>query len=384
MTDSIRAYSPSYIKYKNRKLVFRMFLENEELSRAEIVRKTTMSFPTVMKVVDFLLQKNIIIECGDATTNEEGVGRKSKILRLNPNAYAAVGIEIEGKFVHIGLLNLKGDVIDAQTMNVESINELPNLRRLSQYIDEVRKKYSSIPILGIGIGFPGSVNPFNNSIVKYKYLVKEEKTFSSLFQSFTEQLDIPFFLQNDVNMASLGETFLRRTDDVNDLIYISLGTGLGAGIILDGEIRHGANFYAGEIGKVILGDVDLDEQKKLSTQTLESFINLDAINRIFKVDIRSGNNVSDKTKKEISNYICKQLCLIINNLAYILDIPEFVIGGIIPDYLGDVFYDSITEYVQKICDLEVKISPPLSKYNGIIGGAVTVFENVLLNMFEEE
>ena len=60
-------------------------------------------------------------------------------------------------------------------------------------------------------------------------------------------------------------------------------------------------------------------------------------------------------------------------------------NGIIPDCLGDIFYERFVKYIHLICDMEdIRISPPSSRYSGIIGGAVTVFENVIFDMFEEE
>ena len=384
----MRAYAPSYIKYKNRKLIFNMFLENEVLSRAEITRKTTMSFPTVMKVVEFLLQKNIIVECGDTVANDEGLGRRSKLLSLNANAYLAIGLEFEGKFVHMGLVNLKGDIITERTLKMDNKGRMFDLRALLPDIREITTKNASMPILGIGIGMPAAINPSHNSIVRYSgFNITREKPFSSVFPSFVQELSIPFYIQNDANMACLGEMYLRNAEDIKDLIYISLGTGLGAGIILDGDIRHGSSFLAGEIGKTIPGKVDFRElrYRKSSDLSVQSLINLDAIQNLFKVDIRSDSSLGSDVRQDIADYICEYLCVIVNNLANILDVSEFIIGGIIPDCLGDIFYERFVKYIHLICDMEdIRISPPSSRYSGIIGGAVTVFENVIFDMFEEE
>jgi len=384
----VRAYAPSYIKYKNRKLIFNMFLENEALSRAEITRKTTMSFPTVMKVVEFLLQKNIIVECGDTVANDEGLGRRSKLLSLNANAYLAIGLEFEGKFVHIGLVNLKGDILAERTLKMKSTDKRFDLRVLLPDIREIATRHTSIPVLGIGIGLPGAIHPDNNSIVRYTNLsITKEQPFSSVFPSFVQELNIPYYIQNDANMACLGEMYLRNADDIKDLIYISLGTGLGAGIILDGDIRHGSNFLAGEIGKTIPGKVDFRElrYRKNSDLSVQNLINLNAIQNLFKVDIRSDSSLNSEIRQDIADYICEYLCVIVYNLANILDVSEFIIGGIIPDCLGDIFYERFEKYIHMISDMEdIRVSPPSSKYSGIIGGAVTVFENVIFDMFEEE
>jgi len=95
--------------------------------------------------------------------------------------------------------------------------------------------------------------------------------------------------------------------------------------------------------------------------------------------------LNSEIRQDIADYICEYLCVIVYNLANILDVSEFIIGGIIPDCLGDIFYERFEKYIHMISDMEdIRVSPPSSKYSGIIGGAVTVFENVIFDMFEEE
>ena len=93
-------YLPNYLKGKNRRLVFDLLRERGQMSRAEITRDTGMSFPTAMKVVDAFLEKGLLVEL-DETGPAAGAGRKGRLLRFEPGAYRAVGVECEGRFARV-------------------------------------------------------------------------------------------------------------------------------------------------------------------------------------------------------------------------------------------------------------------------------------------
>ena len=102
-------YLPNYLKGKNRRLVFDLLRERGQMSRAEITRDTGMSFPTAMKVVDAFLEKGLLVEL-DETGPAAGAGRKGRLLRFEPGAYRAVGVECEGRFARVGLADMAGGV----------------------------------------------------------------------------------------------------------------------------------------------------------------------------------------------------------------------------------------------------------------------------------
>ena len=110
-------YLPNYLKGKNRRLVFDLLRERGQMSRAEITRDTGMSFPTAMKVVDAFLEKGLLVEL-DETGPAAGAGRKGRLLRFEPGAYRAVGVECEGRFARVGLADMAGGVQARETIEL--------------------------------------------------------------------------------------------------------------------------------------------------------------------------------------------------------------------------------------------------------------------------
>ncbi|HEY8422784.1 MAG TPA: ROK family protein [Thermoclostridium sp.] len=376
----MESYDPNYIKSQNRKLVFDLFMAEGELSRAEITRRTTMSFPTVLKVVNFFLSKNLVYETGISVQNNDGAGRKGRLLKFNPNAYGAVGIVFEGKFINMGFVNLKGEVIESISLNTDESTESFKFSLLADRIKELISKNRDIPCLGIGFGLPKAVNPDKKTILEYTNTVIKEISFEEYTGLPPETFQMPIFIENDVKTVSIGEIFLRKKSEVGNLVYISLGSGLGSAVILDGKVHRGINFLAGEIGSLVLNDPDLLDFKNLSEEAIENRINLTAIKEKFGIEIRKGLTVSESLKQQITEYIANYLAVIIYNYVHILDIDEFVISGIIPEFLGDEFYQYLKFFVRKLLKTSVKITPSINADAGVIGAGVMVFNNTIMTI----
>ena len=95
-------YIPRYLKAKNRMLIFELIRSQRTISRGELVRQTGISFPTVLKIVDKLLELHVITE-SDAFEQLSGAGRRGHLLCFNPKAFYAIGISLEGQFMSCGL-----------------------------------------------------------------------------------------------------------------------------------------------------------------------------------------------------------------------------------------------------------------------------------------
>ena len=374
----MESYDPNYIKSQNRKLVFDLFMAEGELSRAEITRRTTMSFPTVLKVVNHFMSKNLVCETGINVQNNEGAGRKGRLLKFNPDAYGAVGIVFEGKYINMGFVNLKGELIESMSLNIDENSGNSRFSLLFDKIGELIGRNRAIPCLGIGFGLPRVVNPGKKTIIEYTNTVIREISFEEYIGLPLENFRMPVFIENDVKTLSIGEIYLRKKQETGNLVYISLGSGLGSAIILDGKVHRGVNFLAGEIGSLILGDPVLLDYKNLSGEGIENKINIKAIREKFGIDVHKGLAVSESLKQEITEYITNYLAVIIYNFVHILDIDEFVISGVIPEFLGDEFYQYLRFFVRKLLKTSIKITPSINTNAGVIGAGVMVFDNTIM------
>lgn len=160
-----------------------------------------------------------------------------------------IGIDIGGTFIKIGILNESGDILHKWSIETNKDNKGINI--VKDIWESINYKLSELnlgnEIIGIGVGAPGFINrktgvvyeAVNIGWVNYE-LEKQLKEYSNC----------PVFVENDANLAALGENWRGGGNQAKDLIVLTLGTGVGSGIIVNGEIVSGTNGTAGEIGHI--------------------------------------------------------------------------------------------------------------------------------------
>ncbi|MFA5448685.1 MAG: ROK family protein [Sphaerochaeta sp.] len=373
-----------YLKSQNRKLVFDLFREHKELSRAQIAKMTEMSFPTAMKVVDFLISKNVVTDLGEENTKNKGPGRRSRILQFNPEAFHAIGVEVEGSLVRIGRVNLQGEISLLQTVTIKSHENLGYFDEVLQIVSSLIES-SEIPPLGVGIGFPANINPETNEIVSYNPLFITQPTALKTLIPLIEQLHIPFFIDNDVNLACAGENLVTNGTDEHSLVYLTLGTGFGSGIIADGRLWRGERFSAGEVGNLLTGPIDSKAHRFPGISSLEKQINIAAIKERFSVELEHCGPLDDALRSDIVDYLVPYLGTTIFNLLVILDIRHYVLSGIIPDRLGPLLFERLSAMLNTLPEElgHVEVHPPHGSYPVVSGAAAMVFDQVIFQEFSE-
>ncbi|MFA9380092.1 MAG: ROK family protein [Acetanaerobacterium sp.] len=339
-----------------------------------------------MKIVEFLLSKDLICESNNTTSlNDNKLGRKGQMLRLNANSYSAIGISFEGKYLRIGLINLAYELLDHRILAFDcDFKDLDKLSKImTDTIRELKSLHPETIILGTGIGLSYVVDPINKTINRlYQFGIYSPVPFDDLFCTFKDLPDLNVYIENDVNASCFGELMLRKKEKVSDLVYMALGTGLGSGIIIDSMLRHGSSFFAGDIGNLLISYTpDLTRQSLLDSK-IEKHIGLNTINKLFNVDIQNDVDVSLEKKLQISEYICSYIVPLIYNLFYVLDITQFVIAGITVEFLGDMLFEHIDKGLNTLlaCDEMrpvIKVMPTVSKNADIIGTAAIAFQKTL-------
>lgn len=382
------AYVPEYLKSKNRKLVFDLFANYKVLSRAEIVQKTEMSFPTVSKAVDFLLSRNIVQEI-EGEKESCGPGRKRQGLQFNSSAYSALTINFEGKYAEIGLVDLSGNLFAYETMAFEDFTDYETLKQLGERLKQLISSSKS-PVLGVGLGLPTDVNPHTTEIIgrlKNNFGAYKSVSFQENFAPMLEQLPVDIYVENDVNMACVGEMFCRsHMVREQSLCYLSLGTGFGSGIAINGKLWRGCGYRAGEIGHTLMQPVDFSKPLDGQVEPIENMINIRAIQKEFGIELTEQTKLSEELKEKIIGFILPGLASSIYNLIYLFDIEEYVLSGYVPQILGQPLLDRVSECLNGMLEgrnRKLRISSPSSSYTPLIGAAQMVFEGTILKELKD-
>lgn len=381
----MKPYLANDVKLKNRKSVYSLISTKEILSRTDISNEMNISSPTVMKIMNYMQEKNIVIETQNVDLLKVGssVGRKPQLYKFNKNLCSGIGIVLEGKYLRIGIVNLSGEIVERATMQCNSHFDSSINKVFEVSINKILDS-ANIPlerVVGIGIGIPGIYDEKNNAVLVAPLIgVSKPTSVAFVTDYLTDKFNVPVMLGNDVNMEVLGEYHSKKLSH-DDMLYISLGTGVGAGIILDGKLRIGNTFNSGEIGYMaFLGDYIAGKD---NPGWLESKINLEGLSKKFDFDVMDKNIGEDKIE-EIIQYVSIPIALCINNITTVLDLKNITIGGILTERLGDRFVALVEEKVKQLCIFDVSVKSKVSIDAGIIGATIAIMDKYISAILSEE
>lgn len=170
-------------------------------------------------------------------------------------AQKIIGIDLGGTSVKLAVLDIQGH-IEAKRSIPTDIRDKGNhivsdiITSIQAYILE--NNIALADIRGIGMGSPGQIN-FDKGTVTGAFNLGWA-TEQEVKSQFEEAFDCPFYIDNDANVAALGERWKGAGENAPDVIFVTLGTGVGGGIIAGGHLLHGANGSAGEIGHMVVDE----------------------------------------------------------------------------------------------------------------------------------
>ncbi len=358
------------LKEYNRMLVYRLVKSKVSISRTEISRRLGLSVPTVIKIIEYFSGLGLI---GNAGEGESALGRKPMLLSACAKAAYAVGAEYDGVHLSVGLVDLAGRVVALRRSPAP-----PDLAVLLGRLlaDEVESLIagSGIPIgqvKGIGVGVPGVVHSRERYISQAPLVGVEEKVeYGELASHLSDRLGFPVHVTNDANAAALGELSARGTRSGGDLIFVELGRGVGAGLVLDGRLREGPGCGAGEIGYMVFdrsgsypADADVSRPRRESSGPgwLESTMDLPA----FWAELERNGSPG----KETIQRVCHPLALGLSNMFIALDVRNVVLGREGKESFGPALLECLRAELDRLCPMEVSCELSLAAEPGVVGAA---------------
>jgi glucokinase-like ROK family protein len=227
----------------NSRLVLTTIYDRGQISRADIARETGLTPTTVSDVVTDLMEKRLVEEVGYGPS----VGGKPPILlSVADDSHHAIGIDLaSGEFCG-AVVNLRGEIRHQVSLSLSDRDGDAALALVYDLVDDLIAATTS-PLLGIGIGTPGLMDPLNGVVRRAVNLDWQDLPLRSLLE---ERYHVPVYVANDSQVAALAEYTFGGGPGVENLVVIKVGHGIGAGIVLNGRIFHGETFGAGEIGHV--------------------------------------------------------------------------------------------------------------------------------------
>jgi len=226
--------------------VLRLIWQEREISRAEIARRAGLSRSTVSEVVDALLPTRLVAEAGPG---ESLGGRRPIMLHFQDDACCILGAEMGASHVAVALTDLRGRVLDWQHHDHPVRTDVHGTRaRLAEMCAAALKSWrgGSRRLVGIGVAVPSPVDPRHPFALSE--VVLPEWHGASGLEKLGERFGVPVMVDNDANLGALAEQWWGAGRGIADFAYVKVGTGVGSGHVINGELYRGATGFAGEIG----------------------------------------------------------------------------------------------------------------------------------------
>lgn len=380
------------------------------LSRPDISKEIGINVVTVSSYIDDFIKHNIVYE--KELDRSEG-GRRPTLVDINSQGGYAIGVGLNLANMVGLLIDLKGNIVTKTQIARPraSVNEIAEC--LLEIIREVfrRSREYTSNIKGIGLGIAGLINKKDGSI-HWPQKMDHYYTYASVELSFRElierEFNLPTLIENDATSACFGEYWLTSDDQIKNLVYMF--SGVGCGIIADGQLYRGAQGYAGEVSvynfkeqdafkcdpgkdcfikrwEMDLGVVeDVKSQLQKDKDLAAQFFKITSSN-IDNVDLKSvfiANRMGNKIAGSALERAAKRLGIKVASLVNLLNPEMVVIGGGLED-AGDEFLNKVSSTVKEWAFREstedLKITYSHLRENAVaLGAASLVMQKVFAQL----
>jgi glucokinase-like ROK family protein len=232
------------IRRLNSSAVLDLIREQSPIAQSQISRQLNISLPTVQRIVEDLIEEDLVRWSGDLQASG---GRPRRMLEFNHNGYAVIGLDLGGTKLFGTISDLGGQIQAERYMAWQENSPEACLDQVKDLIDDLLSspRPDDQKVLGIGIGAPG-ITYFEEGVVAWAPSLGWRDL--PLKELLNQRFHLPVIVENDVNLAAMGEYSFGAGRGTTSMVCITVGTGIGAGIVFDRKIYRGHNHSAGEIG----------------------------------------------------------------------------------------------------------------------------------------
>jgi predicted NBD/HSP70 family sugar kinase len=371
----------------NRFAVLETIRRESPISRTVIAARLGVSLPTVMRIVEELEAEGMVRAQG---STEWSGGRRRPLLEFNAEGNAVIGVDLSGPRMFGAIADLGGSVLHEAEVdrsggsgeeNYQCLTELIQFLLVSPHLAGRRLRGVSVGAPGVTLHGPGIV-VWAPSLDWRDYPLKAR---------LTQQFGHPVIVDNDANLAALGELWFGAGQHAQNMVQIAIGAGIGVGIIIAGGLYRGAHEASGEIGYLLPGREFLGRHY-VGYGALESLTSCTAIlergrralsslpgghdqaalslERVFRA-ARDGEPWATRIVEETVDY----LAISVGSIAAYFDPEVIVLGGSLADFAGSLL-GPILKRMEGAVPAPPKVVASALGHRAVVLGAIS---NVLHN-----
>jgi predicted NBD/HSP70 family sugar kinase len=320
---------PPLLKDLNERAILDAIRSGAPISRAEISRRAGISKPTVSLALHSLQDAGLVRK---ATQRIDGPSYGAVFFEPVPDAALVMGLDLGARFVRGAICDLKGDILARQDFELAGADAE---RALDAVLDlrEALVAAGELPhdrIDGAVIGVPGVVGPEGRLQLAGNLHGLEGM---AVGPELERRLDVPVTVENDINLAAMGEQFRGVARGVGDFAFLSVGTGLGVGVVLHGQLHRGHHGAAGEVDFTSAGlERDIDPCAQALSGVAERIVKNSGGSSTLVAPyeapaIFAAARAGDSVAREVVAEEARRIALHIVPIAAVADPSLIVLGG---------------------------------------------------------
>ena len=334
-------------------------------TRTELIEATGLSAPTVGSLVSHLIRSGVVRDLGVGPSSG---GRRPSFMDFNARYGVVAGIDLGPTKTRLALADLRGEQLAHHVLpTLSDLGPAALLSRVATSVRALMREARVLPgrLLAVGAGAPGAVDRERGTVVA---LAPNLKGWSNVPMAamLKRSLGAPVVVENDVNLAILGERWRGAARGHDTCAFITVGTGIGAGIVVEGALHRGHHFVAGEIGLMCMGPQFVNAEFG-PRGCLESLAGLKAVaarwpgkaksgsralmSPSFSRQRRTGDREADRSP---GMETARLIGIAVANLSLVLDPSLVVLGGTLITQ-GEPLVEQVRRIVGRIVPAPVEI-----------------------------
>lgn len=370
------------IRKVNQRRVLDVILKHGPTSRVKISELAGLSKPAVNKLVQDLVASGLVRQEGRTSGS---VGRSAALYSIENRATMVVGIDLGGTKIRVATADLLGEILAEQVEPTTGGGGQAVLRQLSDLSRGLvrRSGFEWKQVAAVGLATPGVFDPSSDH-VDLAYNIPGFGDLN-LTDELKQALGMDVILDNDVNLAAVGERWKGLAAQASNYVFIAIGTGFGMGLVVDGRLVHGSRGAAGEIaylpiGSDLVSDASWRQRGALEEAAAGSGIEAEFRSRIDKggksrigraasaADIFAAAATGDSLSNDIVRHEARLVALAILAVSSVVDPELVVLGGSIGS--NPQLIDPVRKSLAEIAPFDIRVETSVLGDRASVIGAV--------------
>lgn len=369
--------------------VLRLLRDHGPLPRVALAKLTGLSPTSITRITTQLIEDGIVAE--GATISPTRLGRPATEVALQADRYFVVGVQIGVGFASIGLIDLRGGLVGAENFTyAKSLPPEDVFQLVATFINGFIESRGRDRVLGVGVGVPGPVDSGGRRMLLPIHLKWSDVAVADILEPL---LRLPVTVEHNVRAMALAESRFGLGANAGSVAFVYLRTGLGAGLVVEGQPFSGGVHGALELGHMRTSDKDLPcvcggtgcletvvSDRALRASAIDAGVSLSdqssPLGALFAA-AADGNTLADSAIREVIG----QLAIGLSAMSNLLNPEVFVLGGTLTS-VSDAFIDQLVAETSRAVFPVLRSSlrfenTSLGVHAGVIGGGAVALDRYL-------